>query len=168
MPPALLLRLEGAALFFCGIFFYHSLGAGWILFVTLCLWPDISMLGYLVNPKLGSRLYNLVHTEVLPAALAASSFALHRTSLLAFALIWLCHIGFDRLIGAGLKYPYVLQRHPSTASVKASLRKARNLEKGLEEVTPLTRSQVDAKRAIRTSGSSKIWKGFVRVLSSVR
>ena len=66
MRPALLLRLEGAALFFCGIFFYHSLGAGWILFVALCLWPDISMLGFLVNPKLGSRLYNLVHTEVLP------------------------------------------------------------------------------------------------------
>jgi hypothetical protein len=105
MPPALLLRLEGAALFFCGILFYHSLGASWILFVTLVLWPDISLLGYLVNPKLGSRLYNLVHTEVLPAALAASSIALHRTSLLAFALIWLCHIGFDRLIGAGLKYP---------------------------------------------------------------
>ena len=105
MPPALLLRLEGAALFFCGIFFYYILGASWILFVTLFLWPDISMLGYLVSPKLGSRLYNLVHTEVLPAALAASSFALHRTFLLAFALIWLSHIGFDRLIGAGLKYP---------------------------------------------------------------
>jgi len=105
MPPALLLRLEGAALFLCGVFFYHSLGASWILFVVLALWPDISMLGYLVNPSLGSRLYNLVHTEVLPAVLAASSFALHRTSLLAFALIWLCHIGFDRLIGAGLKYP---------------------------------------------------------------
>jgi hypothetical protein len=105
MSPALLLRLEGAALFFCGIFFYYSLGAGWILFVALCLWPDISLLGFLVNRKLGSTLYNLVHTEVLPAALAASSFALHRTFLLAFALIWLCHIGFDRLIGAGLKYP---------------------------------------------------------------
>jgi hypothetical protein len=105
MPPALLLRLEGAALFFCSIFFYHSLGAGWIFFVSLCLWPDISLLGFLVNRKLGSVLYNLVHTEVLPGALAASSFALHRTSLLAFALIWLSHIGFDRLIGAGLKYP---------------------------------------------------------------
>ena len=105
MPPALLLRLEGAALLFCGMFFYHSLGAGWILFVALFLWPDIFMLGYLVSPKLGSRLYNLVHTEVLPAALAASSFAVHRIPLLAFALIWLCHIGFDRLIGAGLKYP---------------------------------------------------------------
>ena len=105
MPPARLLRLEGPALFFCGIFFYRSLGAGWIRFLALCLWPDISMLGFLVNQKLGSRLYNFVHTEVLPAALAASAFALHRTSLLAFALIWLCHIGFDRMIGAGLKYP---------------------------------------------------------------
>src|SRR5215470_2912248 len=43
---------------------------------------------------------------------------------------------------------YLLQRHPSTASVKA-LRKARDLEKGLEEVTPLARSQVDGKRANR-------------------
>ena len=105
MPPALLLRLEGAALFFGVIFFYHSLGASWIFFAAIVLWPDISMLGYLVNPKLGSRLYNTVHTEVLPVVLAALSFAQHRTSVLAFAIIWLCHIGFDRLIGAGLKYP---------------------------------------------------------------
>lgn len=87
------------------MYFYDSLRAGWILFVALFLWPDISMLAYLVNAELGSRLYNLVHTDVLPAALAASSFALHRPSLLAFALIWLCHIGFDRLLGYGLKYP---------------------------------------------------------------
>ena len=105
MRPALLLRLEGAALFFSAVFFYHFLRGNWILFVALILWPDISMLGYLVNPRVGSRLYNLVHTEVPPAALAASSFALHRALLLAFALIWLCHIGFDRMIGAGLKYP---------------------------------------------------------------
>ena len=105
MPPSLLLRLEGAALFLCALFFYYSLGASWILFAVLILWPDLSMLGYLANPKLGSRVYNLVHTEVLPIALAACSFALHRTFLLAFAIIWLCHIGFDRMIGAGLKYP---------------------------------------------------------------
>ena len=63
------------------------------------------MLGYLLNPKLGSRLYNLVHTEILPLALATSSFALHRSFLLAFTLIWLGHIGFDRALGYGLKYP---------------------------------------------------------------
>lgn len=63
------------------------------------------MVLYLVNPKLGSRLYNLAHTEVLPAALALFSFVQHRTSLLALALIWLGHIGFDRALGYGLKYP---------------------------------------------------------------
>jgi uncharacterized protein DUF4260 len=52
-----------------------------------------------------SRLYNLAHTDVLSAGVAASSFALHRASLLPFALIRLCHIGFDRLLGYGLKYP---------------------------------------------------------------
>src|SRR5437763_2398169 len=78
MSPALLLRLEGAALLFCALFFYHSQRFSWILFIALFLWPDILMVGYLLNPKLGSRLYKLVHTDVLPAALAASSFALHR------------------------------------------------------------------------------------------
>lgn len=105
MSPSLLLRLEGIALFFCALFFYHSLRVSWILFIALFLWPDILMLGYLGNPRLGSRLYNLVHTYVLPAALAASSFALQRTSMLAFALIWLGHIGLDRALGYGLKYP---------------------------------------------------------------
>jgi hypothetical protein len=105
MCPALLLRLEGAALFFCAVLFYHLLRGSWISFIALFLWPDMLMVGYLLNPKLGSRLYNLVHTHIVPAALATSSFALHRTSLLAFALIWLGHIGIDRALGFGLKYP---------------------------------------------------------------
>ena len=105
MYPALLLRLEGAALFFCAVFFYHSLRVSWLLFIALFLWPDILMLGYLLNPKLGSRLYNLVHTDIFPAALCTLSFSLHRTTLLAFALIWLSHIGIDRALGFGLKYP---------------------------------------------------------------
>ena len=105
MVPALLLRLEGAALFFCAVFFCHSLRVSWILFLALFLWPDILMLGYLLNPKLGAHLYNLVHTDIFPAALATSSFALHRTSLLAFALIGLGPIGFDRALGFGLQCP---------------------------------------------------------------
>jgi hypothetical protein len=105
MLPGLLLRMEGAAIFVCALFFYRSLGAGWIFFIALFLWPDILMLGYLLNPKVGAQLYNLAHTEVLPAALVASSLALHRTSVLAFALIWLAHIGLDRALGFGLKYP---------------------------------------------------------------
>ena len=70
MYPALLLRLEGAALFFGALFFYHSLRFSWVLFIALFLWPDILMLGYLLNPRLGARLYNLAHTDIFPTALA--------------------------------------------------------------------------------------------------
>ena len=105
MTPKLLLRLEGATLFLCTLYFYRSLGGGWGLLVGLFLWPDLSMLGYLVNPKTGSALYNAAHTEFIPAALIIYSFLLHRPAVLAFALIWLAHIGFDRALGYGLKYP---------------------------------------------------------------
>lgn len=103
--PGLLLRIEGAALFAGSIFLYRSLGAGWLLFLALCLWPDIFMLGYLADTRLGARLYNLVHTDTLPIVLAAASLSLHRPGTLAFALIWLAHIGWDRMLGYGLKYP---------------------------------------------------------------
>jgi hypothetical protein len=103
--PAVLLRLEGAAMFGCSVFLVHLMGASWTLFVALFLWPDLFMLGYLANAKLGARLYNLVHTDALPLALAGASLGLRQSGLLAFALIWLAHIGGDRALGYGLKYP---------------------------------------------------------------
>src|SRR4051794_18231561 len=48
MLPALLLRLEGAALFFGALSFYRSLRLSWILFIALFLWPDTFMVGYLL------------------------------------------------------------------------------------------------------------------------
>jgi len=103
--PAVLLRVEGAAMFACSVFLFYFMGGNWIVFVALLLWPDLFMLGYLANAKLGARVYNLVHTDVLPLALATTSLGLRQSGLMAFALIWLAHIGMDRAIGAGLKYP---------------------------------------------------------------
>jgi hypothetical protein len=103
--PKVLLRVEGAAMCACCVFLFHHLGASWIVFFAIVLWPDLFMLGYLANPKLGARLYNLVHTDVLPLALATASLGLRQPGLMAFALTWLAHIGADRAIGAGLKYP---------------------------------------------------------------
>ena len=103
--PAVLLRVEGVAMFACSVFLFYFLGGNWIVFVALLLWPDLFMLGYLANAKLGARVYNLVHTEVLPLALATASLGLRQSGLIAFALIWLGHIGMDRAIGAWLKYP---------------------------------------------------------------
>lgn len=100
----ILLRLEGLAVAAASALLYARTGASWLLFATLWLAPDLSMLGYLAGSCWGARCYNVVHTYVLPGALALSALGLHANALLPFALIWINHIGVDRLLGYGLKY----------------------------------------------------------------
>jgi hypothetical protein len=64
--PGVLLRLEGAAMFASSLLLYRFVEARWAVVFVLFLWPDLFMVGYLLNPKLGARLYNLAHTETLP------------------------------------------------------------------------------------------------------
>ncbi|MCL4255515.1 MAG: DUF4260 family protein [Anaerolineae bacterium] len=101
----LLLHAEGGAIFITACILYARIGAnGWI-FALLFFSFDIFMLGYLRNPQLGSLIYNIGHTEIVPLALILLASLLTIEPLTAFALIWLAHIGLDRLLGYGLKYP---------------------------------------------------------------
>jgi predicted benzoate:H+ symporter BenE len=102
---AMLLRLEGAAEMVLAILAYRHLGGTWPLFAALFLTPDISMLGYFIDRRVGARLYNLGHTYISPALLAAAGLSLAMPLLYTAAAIWAAHIGFDRLMGYGLKYP---------------------------------------------------------------
>ncbi len=62
------------------------------------------MLGYLIDAKVGSVLYNVVHSYVLPVLLSMFAIATNRTALISVICIWTAHIGLDRLLGYGLKY----------------------------------------------------------------
>jgi hypothetical protein len=97
------LRLEGAAVLVAAVGWYASSGHGWGRFALLFLLPDLSFVGYLAGPALGAVVYNLAHSYVLPLAVAGVS-ATSRPELLPLAAIWLGHIGFDRMLGYGLKY----------------------------------------------------------------
>lgn len=101
----LFLRLEGLFLAAITAVLYARTGANWWLFAALWLTPDLSMLGYLAGPCWGARCYNAIHTTVTPLTLALVALLLHTGSPLPYALIWLNHIGVDRLLGYGLKYP---------------------------------------------------------------
>jgi len=103
--PSLLLHLEGAIILLLSVVVYHQLHARWLLFAILFLAPDFFMLGYLANVRVGAALYNFAHTLVTPAILLAIAFLAARPQLFPFVLIWTAHIGFDRLLGFGLKYP---------------------------------------------------------------
>ena len=98
------LRLEGAAAFAAVIALYGHSGFSWLAFAFLFLAPDLSMLAYLAGPRPGALAYNLVHTYALALPLAFAGFALDSTDASAVALIWIAHIGFDRMLGYGLKY----------------------------------------------------------------
>lgn len=103
--PSLLLKLEYATLSLATILLYRHLHNSWLFFAILFLTPDLSMLGYLANPRIGAALYNLAHTLFLPLTLFLIAYPTNHPTLIAVALIWTAHITLDRLLGYGLKYP---------------------------------------------------------------
>jgi hypothetical protein len=105
MNPRPLLHLEGAAVFAVSLLAYHWNHGSWLLFVLLFLTPDLSMLGYVANARIGTITYNAVHSYLVPLALAAYSFGTNHPAILSASLIWIAHIGLDRMLGFGLKYP---------------------------------------------------------------
>jgi uncharacterized protein DUF4260 len=103
--PRWLLHLEGASIFALTIILYRAGHFHWWVFALLLLAPDLFMLVYLANPKLGSAAYNLVHTLSVPILLLGIAIVAPLPALEPYALIWLAHIGMDRMLGFGLKYP---------------------------------------------------------------
>ncbi|HEY1409487.1 MAG TPA: DUF4260 domain-containing protein [Promineifilum sp.] len=103
--PRLLLHAEGAAVFFASILVYARLDAPWWAFVVFLLAPDLSAAGYLFGTRAGSITYNLTHTTIIPLSLGLAGWWLHWGWTAPVALIWLAHIGGDRMVGYGLKYP---------------------------------------------------------------
>jgi hypothetical protein len=87
------------------VWLYAFHGSGWLVFALLFLAPDLSMLGYFAGPRLGAASYNLVHTYTTAGVLAAVGVSTGQAVVVSCGLILAAHIGFDRLLGFGLKYP---------------------------------------------------------------
>ena len=102
--PKLVLRLEGLTVFGLSIALFAVQGQQWWLYPLLLLVPDIFMLGYLQGTRLGSVFYNIGHSYPVAAALVVFGFAFGATLLIALGAIWFGHIGWDRMLGYGLKY----------------------------------------------------------------
>lgn len=103
--PRALLHLEGAAVFAAATGFYFLLGLSWWVYLLFLFAPDLSAIGYLFGPRTGSVLYNLAHTIIWPLIIGLAGWWLGWSWSAPVGLIWLAHIGLDRLLGYGLKYP---------------------------------------------------------------
>jgi hypothetical protein len=99
-----LLRIEELLMLALALYLFSGLNASWGLFALLFLTPDLSMIGYLINPRLGAWTYNFVHHKGLGITLYALG-SLFSTPWLTFTGILLfAHSSFDRVFGYGLKH----------------------------------------------------------------
>jgi hypothetical protein len=103
--PKLWLHAEGLVVLVAATVIYSKLEGAWSMFAVLFLVPDLAMLGYVGGKQLGAGCYNLAHTYVSPALFIGIAYASGHLNWLPLAAIWVAHIGFDRLLGYGLKYP---------------------------------------------------------------
>lgn len=98
------LRLEGLLLLALSVTAYRNLGGPW-WGLLLGFLADLSFAAYLMGPRAGAHVYNLLHALVVPLALGLLGWAFHLPLAVLVALVWSAHIGLDRLLGYGLKYP---------------------------------------------------------------
>ena len=100
-----ILQAEGLPIFVAGTAAFGMLGGPWLAFVPLLLVPDLSMVGYLRDTRLGALTYNAAHNLVTAGALLGVGLWLGIGWLAIAGSVAVAHIGMDRLSGYGLKYP---------------------------------------------------------------
>ena len=103
------LRAEALAILIAGIVGYGYLGGPWLALVPLLLVPDVAMVGYVRNVRLGSLTYNIGHNLGTAGIALGLGLWLGVGWLAVAGSVLVAHIGMDRLLGYGLKYPTVFK-----------------------------------------------------------
>ena len=99
-----LIRLEEIALFALSIFLFSLLNYNWWFFPLFLLLPDLSMIGYLADTKVGAFLYNIVHHRGLSVSLYITGALIEQQILQLLGVILFAHSTIDRVFDFGLKY----------------------------------------------------------------
>jgi len=117
-----LLKLEELAQFLACLMILVFSDVPWWAFLALLLGPDIGMLGYLVNSKIGAVSYNILHHKGFALFVAfigglayysvmsrhnvngLDSIASFERAMVLFAVILYGHASMDRIFGYGLKF----------------------------------------------------------------
>jgi hypothetical protein len=97
--------VEGLAVAVAAIALYFHADYPWWLLAALVLVPDLSMAGYVAGLIIGAAIYNAAHTYAFPIVLGAVGVIANAEIAIQVSLIWFTHIGIDRAVGYGLKYP---------------------------------------------------------------
>ncbi len=106
-----LLRVEGAALFAASVIAYAAwVGAPWWFFAVLFLAPDLSFLAFIGGRRVGAMAYNAAHATIGPIVVVLAGLSTANPWVTGAGLVWAAHIGIDRALGYGLRYPHSFER----------------------------------------------------------
>lgn len=119
-----ILQLEELAAAAAGIYLLNTLpfSFSWWVWVLLFLAPDVSIIGYAVNSRMGAFTYNLLHHKGIAILAALTGYYFGIGWLALAGVILFIHSSADRLMGYGLKYGDAFRHtHLSTGSDVTSM-----------------------------------------------
>jgi len=99
-----IIKWEELGMFILGIYLFSLLPYPWWLFLALILVPDIGMLGYLFNDRIGAIIYNIFHHKGLAIIIYLLGIYLSLPLWQLTGAILFSHASMDRIFGYGLKY----------------------------------------------------------------
>ena len=101
-----IIQIEEVAITALSIYFLtlYNLGLPVWVWVLLFFSPDISMLGYLINSRVGAYTYNLFHHRAVAILIAAVGLFIASNLITAIGILLFAHSSFDRMLGYGLKF----------------------------------------------------------------
>lgn len=99
-----IIALEEAAMFILSVVLFNQLSFAWWWYLALILTPDISMLGYAINTRIGAKAYNLFHHKGVAIVVYIAGLYLKNEVVQMIGLILFGHSSMDRMFGYGLKY----------------------------------------------------------------
>ena len=100
----IILRLEEFALLILAVYLNTSLPYTWWVYWAWFLAPDLSMVGYAVNTKVGAVCYNVVHHKGVAVLCYLAGIYFQNPAIQLAGLVLLGHSSFDRVVGYGLKH----------------------------------------------------------------
>lgn len=100
----LLLKLEEAGKVLLSYIFSVYLGYDWWIYLIWFFAPDISMLGYLINTKVGAFIYNFFHHQGVAILIGLIGWYFKNSDLQFAGIVLFGHSAFDRMVGYGLKF----------------------------------------------------------------
>jgi len=99
-----LVRLEEFLQLLVCIYLFDQLAyPGWY-YAAFFLAPDLGMLGYVINNRIGALLYNVFHHKGVAVVAYLAGLYLNLPAAEFAGLLLFGHSSFDRIFGYGLKY----------------------------------------------------------------